>query len=232
MTGAGRSFADLPDPEALFFDLDGTLVDTVPVRAEAWRRAFAKIGLTIDPATLPPFMGADGRWLAGEVGRAAGRELDWAARDELDQFSGAFFDELNVSPAVLPGATELLTALESSDLTFGIATASQPGQVAVSVAALRLPAPPRIIDGGHVENAKPAPDLLLVAAEQVGVAPARCWYVGDSAWDMMAGVAAGMTAIGVTTGATDAGGLRAAGAAVVIDGLSPLLGELRRRRLV
>jgi HAD superfamily hydrolase (TIGR01509 family) len=232
VTDATRPLADLPDPEALLFDLDGTLVDTLPVRVEAWRRAFAGIGLTIDPATLPLYMGSDGRWLAGEVGRAAGREFDWAARDELDRSAGAFFDELNVSPAVIPGATELLTALESSRTTFGIATASQPGQVAVSVAALRLPAPPRIIDGGHVEHAKPAPDLLLVAAEQVGVAPARCWYVGDSAWDMMAGVAAGMTTIGVTTGATDAGGLRAAGAAVVIDGLPALLVELRRRGLV
>jgi HAD superfamily hydrolase (TIGR01509 family) len=229
---AARQLADLAVPEALLFDLDGTLVDTVPVRAEAWRRAFARIGLTTDPATLPRYMGSDGRWLAGEVGRAAGRELDWTARDELDRSAGAIFDELNVSPAVLPGATELLTALESSSLTFGIATASQPGQVAASVAALRLPAPPRIIDGGHVEHAKPAPDLLLVAAEQVGVAPAGCWYVGDSAWDMMAGVAAGMTAIGVTTGATDAGDLRAAGAAVIVAGLLPLLDELRRRGLV
>jgi HAD superfamily hydrolase (TIGR01509 family) len=121
------------------------------------------------------------------------------------------FDELNVSPATLPGATELLTILEASSLTFAIATASQPGQVAVSVAALRLPVPPRIIDAGHVEHAKPAPDLLLVAAEQVGVAPGRCWYVGDSAWDMMAGAAAGMPAVGVTTGATDAADLRRPG---------------------
>ncbi len=232
MTNAARTLANLPDPEALLFDLDGTLVDTVPVRAEAWRRAFAGIGLAIDPAILPRYMGSDGRWLAGEIGRAAGRELDWAARDELDRSSGAIFDELNASPAVLPGATELLTLLEAGSLTFAIATASQPGQVAVSVAALRLPAPPRIIDGGHVEHAKPAPDLLLVAAEQVGVVPAGCWYVGDSAWDMMAGAAAGMTAVGVTTGATDAAGLRAAGAAVVMAGLPPLLDELRRRGLV
>ena len=213
-----RTLADLPRPEALLFDLDGTLVDTVSVRVEAWLRAFAQIGLSIDPATLPEYMGSDGRWLAGEVGRAAGRELDWAARDQLDRSSGDFFDELNVSPAILPGATELLTRLEASSLTFAIATASQPGQVAVSVAALRLPAPPPIVDGGHVQHAKPAPDLLLVAAEQVGVAPQRCWYVGDSRWDMMASVAAGMPAIGVTTGATDAAGLRAAGATWAIWG--------------
>ena len=228
----GQTLLDLPAPRALLFDLDGTLVDTVRFRAEAWRLAFAKIGLAIDPASLPRYMGSDGRWLAGEVGRAAGRELDWAARDSLDRDAGAFFDQLNVSPAPLPGATELLTLLEASSITFAIATASQPGQVAVSVAALRLPAPPRIVDGGHVENAKPEPDLLLVAAEQLGLAPNLCWYVGDSAWDMMASAAAKMPAIGVTTGATDAGTLTAAGATVVIAGLPTLRDELRRRGLV
>jgi phosphoglycolate phosphatase len=232
MTDKTPTLADLPDPQAVLFDLDGTLVDTVRARAEAWRLAFEKFGLAIDPAILPRYMGSDGRWLAGEVGRAAGRELDWAARDELDRSSGAIFDELNVSPATLPGATELLTLLEESSLTFAIATASQPGQVAVSVGALRLPAPPRIVDGGHVEHAKPAPDLLLAAAAQVGVAPERCWYVGDSAWDMLASVAAKMPAIGVTTGATDTAGLLAAGATVVIAGLPSLRDELRRRGLV
>ena len=226
------ALAGLPDPQAVLFDLDGTLVDTVRFRAEAWRRAFAAAGMAVDPAILPRYMGSDGRWLAGEVGRTIGRELDWAARDELDRAAGANFDELNASPVTLPGATELLTILEASQLILAIATASQPGQVAVSVAALRLPVPPRIIDAGHVEHAKPAPDLLLFAAEQVGVEPGLCWYVGDSAWDMMAGAAAAMPAVGVTTGATDAADLLAAGASVVISDLPALLDELRRRGLV
>jgi beta-phosphoglucomutase-like phosphatase (HAD superfamily) len=232
MTDDSRSLLDLPDPNALLFDLDGTLVDTVPVRVQGWVRAFAQFGLSIDPAILPQYMGSDGRWLAGEVARSVGRELDWAARDKLDRDSGDFFDRLNVSPATLPGATELLTLLEASSLTFTIATASQPGQVAVSVAALRLPSPPPIVDAGHVEHAKPAPDLLLVAAAQVGKPPERCWYVGDSTWDMMASAAAGMPGIGVTTGATDAADLRTAGAVAVIAGLPELRDELRRRGLV
>jgi phosphoglycolate phosphatase len=232
MTEDARTLPELPDPQALLFDLDGTLVDTLPVRAEAWRRASAQFGLSIDPAILPRLLGSDGRWLAGEIGRAAGRELDWVAADQLDRSAGDIFDELNGSPATLPGATELLTLLEASSVSFVIATASQPGQAAVSVAALRLPAPPPVVDAGTVKHAKPAPDLLLAAATHVGVAPERCWYVGDSTWDMMASVAAGMPGIGVTTGATDAAGLRASGAAAVIAGLSALRDELRRRGLV
>ena len=56
----------------------------------------------------------------------------------------------------------------------------------MSVKALKLPSEPRIIDGSHVEHAKPAPDLLLLAAEELETPPRSCWYVGDSTWDMLA----------------------------------------------
>jgi HAD superfamily hydrolase (TIGR01509 family) len=222
---------DLPRPQALLFDLDGTLVDTVALRVAAWVEAFGRFDITIDPERLPGYMGSDGRWLAREVARAAGSEIDWATSDEIDRLSGSLFDELNTAPRPLPGATELLTALEAQGLTFCVATASQPGQVEANVKALRLPAPPPIVDAGHVENAKPEPDLLLAAAAQLGVAPESCWYVGDSMWDMMASVRAGMTGIGVTSGATDEATLREAGATVVIDGLPELHAELARRGL-
>jgi HAD superfamily hydrolase (TIGR01509 family) len=178
-------------------------------------------------------MGSDGRWLAGQVARLHGRELSWVETDELDRASGHAFDMLNRSPRPLPGATELLTALESSDrLEFSIATSSPPGQVATSVGALRLPAPPRVTDGGHVEHAKPEPDLLLAAAAQLGMEPARCWYVGDSKWDMMACVRAGMVGVAITTGATPADALLEAGASVALGSLEDLARELRRRGLI
>jgi HAD superfamily hydrolase (TIGR01509 family) len=234
------SLAGLPDPAALLFDLDGTLVDTVHLRVAAWVEAFGRLDIPVDRERLPQYMGSDGRWLAVENARAAGREIDWATSDELDRLAGEIFDELNVDTRPLPGATELLTALEATGATsseagrlaFCIATASQPPQVAASLAALRLPAPPRIVDAGHVVNAKPEPDLLLAAAAQLGVAPGGCWYVGDSRWDMMAAVRAGMTAVGVTTGATAAEKLLAAGAAVVVDGLAEVAHDLSRRGLI
>jgi phosphoglycolate phosphatase len=92
------------------------------------------------------------------------------------------------------------------------------------VAALDLPRSPRVVDGSHVEQAKPAPDLLLRAAEELEVSPDRCWYVGDSTWDMRASVAARMTGVAVTAGsAVTAGDLEDAGASLVVAMLSDLL---------
>ena len=222
----------LPEPRALLFDLDGTLVDTVGLRIAAWQEALRRYGLEIDQERLSGYIGSDGRWLAREVARVAGREIDWAESDEIDRVSGALFDAKNAAPRPLPGATELLAALEDSSLSFAIATSSQPGQVQASVGALVLPAPPRIVDGSHVERTKPEPDLLLAAAARLQVEAERCWYVGDSTWDMMASSRAGMVGIGVTTGAASSAALLEAGAAVAVPSLMELLEDLRRRGLL
>ena len=92
-----------------------------------------------------------------------------------------------------------------------------------SVGALSLAAPPRVVDGSRVAHAKPAPDLLLLAASELGVAPTDAWYVGDSTWDMRAAVAAGMAPIGVLAGAAvSAGDLQEAGAVAVLATLDEL----------
>jgi HAD superfamily hydrolase (TIGR01509 family) len=227
-----RTLAELPLPAALLFDLDGTLVNTVSRRIAAWQEALGRHGIDAPAERIGGYIGSDGRFLAREMARFAGRVMDWAESDEVDRLSGALFDELNKEPEPLPGATELLTALERSGVTFAIATSSMPGQIAVSVNSLRLPSPPPITDGSHVEHAKPEPDLLLASAEQLGVPPERCWYVGDSTWDMMASARAGMAGIAVTTGASDAAALLGAGALVAVGDLTVLLAALRSRGLV
>ena len=102
------------------------------------------------------------------------------------------------------------------------------GEVATSVNALGLAHEPDIVDASHVEHAKPEPDLLLRAAEELEVHPERAWYVGDSTWDMAAAVAAAMIPIAVTAGsAATNDALRGAGAAVVVERLDEIADALR-----
>lgn len=213
----------LSRPAAVIFDLDGTLVDTVGARIAAWLEAFAEAGIPARREQLEPMIGMDGRRLASEVAAAAGRPIDPERAEEIDARAGALFDRHNHAPRPLPGAREALERLDAAGITWAIATSSRAEQVRASVAALDLGRPPRIVDGSAVEQAKPAPDLLLHAARQLDVRPERCWYVGDSTWDMQAAVAAGMLPIGVLAGAAvGAPALRAAGASVVLDTLDDL----------
>jgi uncharacterized protein len=231
-TDVSAELGRLPGPGALIFDLDGTLVATVETRIEAWLKAFEEKGIRAHRRQVAELIGADGKRLAREVAKRAGRELTDEEAEELDRRSGKIYDELNTDPRPLPGARELLMALEESNLPWAIATSSRREQVKASVDALRLPKPPAIVDGSHVEHAKPAPDLLLQTAERVATPPGECWCIGDATWDMRAAKAAEMTGIGVKTGAVDAKALRDAGAAVAISSLNELAAELRRRRLI
>lgn len=210
-------------PAAVVFDLDGTLVDTVVARIDAWETVFGEFGIPVVRPRLEPMIGMDGRRLAADVAAAAGTPIDAAAAEVIDRRAGALFDQLNRDPRPLPGARDALARLDAAKMSWAIATSSRAEQVVASVAALRLDHDPRIVDGSSVERAKPAPDLLLLAARQLGAKPEECWYVGDSTWDMQAAVAARMVAIGVLAGAAvGAEALREAGATAVLDTLDQL----------
>ena len=220
----------LPSPIAVLFDLDGTLVDTVETRITSWAEVLEAFGLPASRDQLGPLIGVDGRRLAREVAAIHGSTIDDARAEEIDRRAGERYEELNRAPRALPGFVGLVQALEERGITWAIATSSRKEQVATSVAALGLAREPRIVDGSDVKHAKPEPDLLLLAAERLGVEPAQCWYVGDSTWDMVSAVAAGMIAIGVTAGAAvDAATLERAGATAVVGGLAELTEELSRR---
>ena len=210
-------------PAAVIFDLDGTLVDTVPARISAWRETFADAGIAVEDSQLEPMIGMDGRALAREVARGASRRLEDEEAERLDRMAGERFDEHNRAPRALPGVRRALERIERAGVTWAIATSSRAEQVAASVAALDLAQRPRIVDGSRVAHAKPAPDLLLLAADELAVDPAETWYVGDSTWDMRAAVAAGMLPIGVLAGAAvDEATLRSSGAETVLRTLDEL----------
>ena len=221
---------DLSRPHALVFDLDGTLVDTVEQRIEAWRRAFEEAGIPADRGLLAPLIGSDGRRLAREVAERAGRSPTDDDTEVLDRRSGEIFDELNADPRPLPGVRDLLAAADRAGLPWVIATSSRREQVQRSVRALGLDRQPRIVDGTTVKRAKPAPDLLLEAAELVSTPPPSCWCIGDSTWDVQAGIAAGMVTVGVLAGsAVDRKSLGNAGATAVVESLESLVQALSSR---
>ena len=214
-------------PAAVIFDLDGTLVDTVPTRITAWVQAVEEQGIAATAGQLGPLIGSDGRMLARRVAAEAGLDLDDAAVEQLDLRHGAIFSQLNTDPRPLPGVAAALAALDARRVTWAIATSSRREQVQASVAALGLGHEPTIVDGSHVERAKPAPDLLLLAAQELAVPAEDCWYVGDSTWDMEAAAAAGMVPIAVMAGAAvEREALVAAGARAVLETADELTGLL------
>jgi pyrophosphatase PpaX len=213
----------LPRPAGIAFDLDGTLVDTVDARIDGWLEALDAAGIPAEREVVAPMIGMDGKELAREMAQAAGRSLTEDEVDDIDRAAGEAFDRRNADPRPLPGARALLADLDRFGIRWLIATSSRAEQVRASVSALGLANAPAIVDGSQVERAKPAPDLLLRAAEQLGATPRDCWAVGDSTWDIRAARAAGLAAIAVTAGSAVGGDiLREAGASLVVGTLDDL----------
>jgi len=103
----------------------------------------------------------------------------------------------DISPAdILPGAIELLDELRSAGIKVAIGSASKNAKEVIQRLGIanRVDA---ISDGYSVTNSKPAPDLFLHAADQLGLAPAQCVVVEDAASGVEAALAANMWAVGL-----------------------------------
>ena len=129
---------DLPQPDAVICDLDGTLVDTVETRIDAWLQTFEEIGIPTSREDLVPLIGLDGKRLAREVTALAGRPIDDGRSEIIDKRCGEIYEGLNRDPRALPGVRRLFDTIDARGLRAAIATSSRKEQVKTSVDALGL----------------------------------------------------------------------------------------------
>ena len=181
--------------QAVFFDLDGTLIDSFEgivrlfqetlvahARPDVTERAVREIiGL--------PLADCFAKFLA------AAPAIDSAVKHYRAQYEVLMHD---ISPG-FPGADELLAALARAGLKTGVV--SNKRAQAVRAILQRKGWPLHIVVGeGDGPASKPAPDMLFHAADQAGVAHADVLYVGDSSLDARAAQAARFDFAGLTTG--------------------------------
>jgi HAD superfamily hydrolase (TIGR01509 family) len=198
--------------QALIFDLDGTLIDTVYAHVYAWQRAFAEVGLPIDGWRIHRRIGMSGGLFTRAVAREIGRSLTDDEQAELQRRHGELFREILPDRRPLPGARELLESLREGGVPHGIATSGRRPEIDRSLEALGVPAETVVVERGDVLRAKPEPDLFLACQERLGVRPVDCYVVGDAVWDLLAARRAGMLSVGLQTGGYGEDELRAAGA--------------------
>ena len=198
--------------QALIFDLDGTLVDTVYAHVFAWQRALADEHLPVDAWKVHRRIGMSGGLFARAVARELGRELTPDETEQLQRRHGKLFRELLPERRPLPGAVELLRELRELGVPHGIATSGRRPEIDASIEALHVPADTVVIARGDVERAKPEPDLFVTCAERIGVEPHDCYVVGDAVWDLLAARRGGMLSVGLLSGGYGEDELTRAGA--------------------
>jgi len=181
---------------AIVFDLDGVLVDSEPLQLAAWQRYVARFGLEL-PATILPRL--FGRRLL-DAARIIVEELALPVRpEEAARERDALFLATvpgNVRP--MPGARELVGALQSRRLPLGLATSGHRLYVETVLTELGLSrAFTVVVTGDDVTRGKPAPDCYRRAVECLGLPPQRCVAIEDAPLGVAAARAAGLRCIAV-----------------------------------
>jgi HAD superfamily hydrolase (TIGR01509 family) len=197
-----------PPVDAVIFDVDGTLVDSIGAYVVAAARASAPYGLTVDDALVRRALNDDVPFWPLVVGQRPDAGAVVAALGLA--IRRVWPEVLATHVRRFPAVADTLRQLSASGLRLGICTASR-GESFAALAGL-LEHFGVVVTAADVARPKPDPEGLLRAAAALGVAPARAAYIGDAVVDVRASRAAGMYCVGVLSGAGEGAGLAAAGA--------------------
>lgn len=198
--------------QALIFDLDGTLVDTVYAHVFAWQRALAEAEMPIEGWKIHRRIGMSGGLFTRAVARELGRPLSSAEVEAIQARHGELYRELLPERRPLAGAVELLEELRETNVRYGIATSGRRPEIDASLDALGVGDETVVVERGDVSRAKPEPDLFLACAERLRVSADECYVVGDAVWDLLAARRARMLSVGLLSGGYGEDELTRAGA--------------------
>lgn len=180
--------------DAVLFDLDGTLIDTAPdmvavLNAQLEDAARNPIDYNIARSNVSN--GSAGLVRLG-FPDVSPDEQERLRCDYLERYA----DAVCVDSTLFPSFADLLQNLEDAEIPWGIVTNKPARMTAPLLDALALSSRAACaISGDTIPQRKPDPAPMLLACDQIGVAPARTVYVGDSIRDIEAGRAAGMFTI-------------------------------------
>ncbi len=209
-------------PIAIIFDVDGTLVDSVDLHAESWRRVLAEFGHEVPFANVRAQIGKGGDelmkvFLSADEIEAKGEKIE-ERRGEL--FKSEYLDQ--VRP--FPGVRELFDHLIARGHRLALGSSGKEDEVAhhrklCGIDDLDLVQ----TTSEDAERSKPHPDIFQAALDKLGAEPDGAVAIGDTPYDAIAAVKAGITPVGVLCGGFPADDLRGGGCVALYDGPADLL---------
>jgi HAD superfamily hydrolase (TIGR01509 family) len=181
----------LPAPfDLVIFDCDGVLIDSEIISARMLIEELARLGVVIDlDHVARHFLGRSYPTVMAQIRKDFDLDLPPEFEDRYrDKLLDAFSRDLSIMPGVLDVLDEL-------SVPYCVATSSSPRRVEMSLQLTGLAErmEGRVFTASQVARGKPAPDLFLFAANQLGCDPARTLVIEDSLTGVRAALAAGMT---------------------------------------
>jgi beta-phosphoglucomutase-like phosphatase (HAD superfamily) len=183
-------------PAAVLLDLDGTLVDSESVHAEAIARYMFSRGVELDEHERAFVIGHAWQEIYTELRVAERLGDDLGTMQIGTDHARARMREEGITLEVLAGAQELVTTLVGLSVPLAIVSGSSRAEIADALELLGFGPQLRMYLGAEdYPRGKPAPDGYLVAAEQLEVPPDRCLVFEDSEAGIASAIAAGMRVV-------------------------------------
>lgn len=210
--------------DAVLFDLDGTLLDTLEDLCDSMNAVLAARGHPTHPLEAYRYFVGDG------IAKLVWRTLPEEARDEetvaeaVEEMRTAYRERWNVKSRPYEGVPELLATLRRAELRLVVLSNKPDAFTRLCVEELLDPREFEIVRGAlDGVPCKPDPAGAIAIAEELGVAPERFLYLGDTNTDMKTARGAGMYPVGAAWGFRPVEELVESGAEVVIERPSDLV---------
>ncbi|MGE2692751.1 HAD family hydrolase [Mycolicibacterium pulveris] len=201
-------------PPAVLFDIDGTLVDSNYLHVHAWYRAFGEVGIPVEAWRIHRSIGMDGTTLVRTLTDGA----DEDSRERVKDLHSRYYKEMTPELRPLPGARELLEAVDKLELQVVLATSAPEDELSILREVLdRDHLVSAVTSSADVETAKPQPELIEVALDRAAVPAEHAVFVGDTVWDVVACQRAGVQTVALLSGGVSQAELESAGAARVFE---------------
>jgi kojibiose phosphorylase len=183
--------------KGFIFDLDGVLTDTAEFHYRAWQKLADEEGIPFNREANEALRGISRRdsliKIIGELNYSESQIQEMMERK--NRYYVEFIQQITPQD-LLPGADNLIDELRTARIKIAIGSGSKNARSVIEKLGIvdKLDA---IADGNSVNRSKPAPDLFLYAASQLGLEPADCVVVEDAASGVEAALAGGMRTIGI-----------------------------------
>lgn len=209
--------------EAVIFDIDGTLLDSVDLHAQAWQEAFRHFGYEIPFDKIRAQIGKGGDQLLPVF--LSPEELKEKGK-ALEEFRGSLFKRKYLAKVrPFPSVRELFEKLKSNGQQIALASSAKPEELQIFKRIANIEDLVEVqTSSGDAERSKPHPDIFEAALERMGTVPREeIVVVGDSPHDAEAAGKAGLRTVGVLCGGFPEAALRDAGCIAIYADPADLL---------
>jgi HAD superfamily hydrolase (TIGR01509 family) len=209
--------------EAIIFDIDGTLLDSVDLHARAWQEAFRHFGREIAFEDVRQQIGKGGDQLLPVFLNKEELQKEGQA---LSEFRAKLFkDKYLRSVRPFPGVRQLFETVKAHGQKAALASSAKPDELDIYKRIANIEDLVEVgTSSGDAEKSKPHPDIFEAALGKLGqVQPSHVIVVGDTPYDAEAAGKAGMKTVGVLCGGFPAEDLKGAGCIALYAGPEDLL---------